>query len=30
VISLTKDADSQRPEIMALRTTKTASTAPAR
>lgn len=30
VISLTKDADSQRPEVMALRTTKTASTATAR
>lgn len=30
VISLTRDADSQRPEVMALRTTKTASTAPAR
>ena len=30
VISLTKGADSQRPEVMALRTTKTASTAPAR
>ena len=30
VISLTKGATSQRPEVMALRTTKTASTAPAR
>ena len=30
VMSLTRGADSQRPEIMALRTTKTASTAPAR
>ena len=29
-ISLTKGADLQRPEVMALRTTKTASTAPAR
>lgn len=30
VISLTRNADSPRPEVMALRTTKTASTAPAR
>ena len=30
VISLTRNADSQRPEVMTLRTTKTASTAPAR